>query len=47
MADPDTHQQLTKAGFEPFARARAVAAQINKELPLMRATAQRANITAE
>lgn len=48
MADPDTHQQLTKAGFEPFAgNGAAVAAQINKELPLMRATAQRANITAE
>jgi len=48
MADPDTRKQLTQAGFEPIdGNGAAVAAQINKELPLMRATAQRASITAD
>ncbi len=48
MADPDTRKQLTNAGFEPLdGNGAAVSALINKELPLMRATAQRANITAE
>ncbi|RZT36787.1 Bug family tripartite tricarboxylate transporter substrate binding protein [Cupriavidus agavae] len=48
MADPDTRKQLQNAGFEPVeGNGAAVSALINKELPLMRATAQRANITAE
>jgi tripartite-type tricarboxylate transporter receptor subunit TctC len=48
MADPDTRKQLLAAGFEPLdGNGAAVAAQIARELPLMRATAQRANITAE
>ncbi|AZG15829.1 MULTISPECIES: Bug family tripartite tricarboxylate transporter substrate binding protein [Cupriavidus] len=48
MADPDTRKQLTQAGFEPVeGNGAAVSALINKELPLMRATAQRASITAE
>ncbi|MCA3183074.1 MULTISPECIES: tripartite tricarboxylate transporter substrate binding protein [unclassified Cupriavidus] len=48
MADPDTRKALTNAGFEPLdGNGAAVSAQIAKELPLMRATAQRANITAD
>lgn len=48
MADPDTRKQLQNAGFEPLeGNGAAVSALIAKELPLMRATAQRANITAE
>lgn len=48
MADPETRKALTNAGFEPLdGNGAAVAAQIAKELPLMRATAQRANITAD
>jgi len=48
MADADTRKQLQNAGFEPVeGNGAAVSALINKELPLMRATAQRANITAD
>jgi len=48
MADPDTRKALTNAGFEPLdGNGAAVSALISKELPLMRATAQRANITAD
>ncbi|PLP98088.1 Bug family tripartite tricarboxylate transporter substrate binding protein [Cupriavidus pauculus] len=48
MADPETRKALTNAGFEPLdGNGAAVSAQIAKELPLMRATAQRANITAD
>lgn len=48
MADPDTRKQLQNAGFEPLdGNGAAVSALIAKELPLMRATAQRANISAE
>nr|WP_238263109.1 tripartite tricarboxylate transporter substrate binding protein [Cupriavidus pauculus] len=48
MADADTRAALVKAGFEPIeGNGAAVSAQITKELPLMRATAQRANITAD
>lgn len=48
MADPDTRKQLQNAGFEPLeGNGAAVSALINKELPVMRATAQRANITAD
>lgn len=48
MADPETRKALTNAGFEPLdGNGAAVSALIAKELPLMRATAQRANITAD
>jgi len=48
MADADMRKQLLDAGFEPsYADGAAVSALISRELPLMRATAQRANITAE
>ena len=48
MADPDTRKHLQNAGFEPLeGNGAAVSALINKELPVMRATAQRANITAD
>lgn len=48
MADPETRKALTHAGFEPLdGNGAAVSALIAKELPLMRATAQRANITAD
>ncbi|MFJ5382242.1 Bug family tripartite tricarboxylate transporter substrate binding protein [Cupriavidus sp. CER94] len=48
MADPETRKALTQAGFEPLdGNGAAVSALIAKELPLMRATAQRANITAD
>nr|WP_244214696.1 tripartite tricarboxylate transporter substrate binding protein [Cupriavidus plantarum] len=48
MADADTRKQLLDAGFEPsYANSAAVSALIARELPLMRATAQRANITAD
>lgn len=48
MADADTRKQLLDAGFEPsYADGAAVSALIARELPLMRATAQRANITAD
>ena len=48
MADPETRKALTNAGFEPLdGTGAAVSAQIARELPLMRATAQRANITAD
>lgn len=48
MADPDTRDKLLAAGFEPsFGSAAELAELINKELPVMRAVAQRANITAD
>lgn len=48
MAEPETRKALTNAGFEPLdGNGAAVSALIAKELPLMRATAQRANITAD
>ena len=48
MADADTRKALTNAGFELIeGNGAAVSAQIARELPLMRATAQRANITAD
>jgi len=48
MADADTRSKLTAQGFEPaYANAAAASDLINKELPVMRALAQRANITAD
>ncbi|TWG89197.1 tripartite-type tricarboxylate transporter receptor subunit TctC [Cupriavidus gilardii J11] len=48
MADADTKDKLLAAGFEPsYANAAQLADLINKELPVMRAVAQRANIKAD
>jgi tripartite-type tricarboxylate transporter receptor subunit TctC len=48
VADPETRDKLIAAGFEPtYASAKAVSELIDKELPLMRAVAQRAAITAD
>ena len=48
MADPDTRAKLSAQGLEPgYANSAAVSELINKELPLMRAIAARANITAD
>ena len=48
MADPDTRERLLALGFEPaFASSAELAALIERELPLMRAIAQRAGITAD
>lgn len=48
MNDPDTRAKLVAQGFEPaFAGSAAMAELINRELPLMRALARRANITAD
>ncbi|MBY4896447.1 tripartite tricarboxylate transporter substrate binding protein [Cupriavidus sp. AU9028] len=48
MADQDTRSKLLAAGFEPsYASSAELAALIDKELPLMRAVAQRANIKAD
>lgn len=45
VADPATRAKLIELGFEPsYENAAAASAQIEKELPLMRATAQRAHI---
>jgi len=48
MADPDTRAKLTAQGLEPdYSNAAAASELINRELPLMRAVAARANITAD
>lgn len=48
VADPETRDKLLANGFEPtFESSKAVSALIEKELPLMRAIAQRAGITAD
>lgn len=48
VADPDTRERLLALGFEPaFASSAELAALIERELPLMRAIAQRAGITAD
>lgn len=48
VADADTRAKLTAQGMEPaFSNGAAVSELINKELPLMRAVAARANITAD
>jgi tripartite-type tricarboxylate transporter receptor subunit TctC len=48
MADPDTRAKLSAQGLEPaYGNAAAASALISKELPLMRAVAARANITAD
>ncbi|WP_434032773.1 Bug family tripartite tricarboxylate transporter substrate binding protein [Cupriavidus sp. a3] len=45
IADPATRSQLADSGIEPsFAPGKQVAAMIDKEIPQMRAIAQRANI---
>ncbi|CAM3446829.1 Bug family tripartite tricarboxylate transporter substrate binding protein [Paracidovorax anthurii] len=48
VADPETRDKLLANGFEPaYGSSKALAALIDKELPLMRAVAQRASITAD
>ncbi|MGE6339924.1 tripartite tricarboxylate transporter substrate-binding protein, partial [Acidovorax sp. NPDC077664] len=48
VSDPDTRDKMIAVGFEPaYASSKAVAELIDKELPLMRAIAQRASITAD
>jgi tripartite-type tricarboxylate transporter receptor subunit TctC len=48
MATPDARAALLAQGAEPaFAPAAAAAAQIDKEMPVMRAVAKRANIQAD
>ena len=48
MADPDTRAKLSAQGMEPgYSNSAAVSELIAKELPLMRAIAARANITAD
>jgi len=48
VSDPDMRDKLLANGFEAaYAPAKAVSALIEKELPLMRAVAQRAGITAD
>jgi tripartite-type tricarboxylate transporter receptor subunit TctC len=48
LATPDARAALLAQGAEPaFAPAAAAAAQIDKELPVMRAVAKRANIQAD
>ncbi len=48
MADPDTRARLNAQGLEPaYSNAAAASALINRELPVMRAIAARANITAD
>ena len=48
VADPEVRKSLLAQGAEPtYANAAASAAQIERELPLMRAIARRANIQAE
>lgn len=45
LADPDTRKKLAESGIEPsYAPGKQVSATIDKELPQMRAIAQRANI---
>ena len=48
VSDPETLDKMIAVGFEPaYASSKAVAELIDKELPLMRAIAQRAGITAD
>jgi len=48
MADPDTRARLSAQGLEPvYSNAAAASELINRELPVMRAVAARANITAD
>jgi tripartite-type tricarboxylate transporter receptor subunit TctC len=48
VSDPQTRDKMIAVGFEPaYASSKAVADLIDKELPLMRAIAQRASITAD
>ncbi len=48
VADPETRDKMIAVGFEPaYASSKSVAELIDKELPLMRAVAQRAAITAD
>jgi tripartite-type tricarboxylate transporter receptor subunit TctC len=48
MADPEVRDKLLANGLEPaYAPAAAVAALIDHDLPIMRATAQRANIRSD
>ena len=48
IADPDTRAKLLGQGLEPaYSNAAAASELINRELPVMRAVAARANITAD
>ncbi len=48
VSDPETRDKMIAVGFEPaYASSKVVAELIDKELPLMRAIAQRAGITAD
>lgn len=48
MAEPEVNSKLASSGLQPaYESALAVGSQIERELPLMRATAARANIRAE
>ncbi|MDZ4354977.1 MAG: tripartite tricarboxylate transporter substrate binding protein [Variovorax sp.] len=48
MADPDTRARLSAQGLEPvYSNAAAASELIRRELPVMRAVAARANITAD
>ncbi len=48
VEDPETRDKLLANGFEPaYGSSKALASLIEKELPLMRAVAQRAGITAD
>ncbi|RUR70907.1 tripartite tricarboxylate transporter substrate binding protein [Variovorax guangxiensis] len=48
IADPETRSKLLAAGLEPsYSSAAASVELINRELPIMRAVAARANITAD
>lgn len=48
VEDPETRDKLLANGFDPaYGSSKALAALIEKELPLMRAVAQRAGITAD
>ncbi|PLC04281.1 ABC transporter substrate-binding protein [Variovorax sp. RO1] len=48
MADPDTRARLSAQGLEPvYSNAAAASELITRELPVMRAVATRANITAD
>ncbi|GKS75328.1 tripartite tricarboxylate transporter substrate binding protein [Acidovorax sp. SUPP950] len=48
VSDPETRDKMIAVGFEPaYASSKTVAELIDRELPLMRAIAQRASITAD
>jgi len=48
IADPETKNKLLAAGLEPsYSSAAASVELINRELPIMRAVAARASITAD